>query len=137
MPLLLLGASSASALAACPPNEADGKLLTSGPLQLAWRPVLQGNTPVAPTAIPMAGHFALTVQLCEGSSASKAVLKKVDATMPEHRHGMNYQPRIGALGDGRFRVEGLMFHMSGRWRIEFEVRSGEDVLRLTNDVQIR
>jgi hypothetical protein len=137
LPLFVLGASSAIALAACPPNEADGALLTSGGQQLAWRPLLQGDIPVAPAAIPMARHFALTVQLCEGSTASTAILRKVDATMPEHRHGMNYQPRISALGNGRFRVEGLMFHMSGRWQIEFEVQSGKDVLRLLHDIKIR
>ena len=135
--LFLLGTGSAVALAACPPNEADGSMLTSGKLQLAWRPLLQGETPVATTAIPMARHFTLAVQLCEGSTASKGILKKVDATMPEHRHGMNYQPRISTLGDGRFRVEGLMFHMSGRWQLEFEVQNGKDVLRLLHDIQIR
>jgi hypothetical protein len=137
MPLFVLGASCASAQATCPPNEADGALLMRDSLQLAWRPLLQGDLPIAPAAIPVAKHFALTVQLCEGSAASRAVLKKVDATMPEHRHGMNYQPRISSLGDGRFRVEGLMFHMSGRWQIEFEVLHGKDVLRLLHDVQIR
>lgn len=137
MPLFVLGASSAAPLAACPPDESDGALLKRDSLQLAWRPLLQGGLPIAPAAIPMARHFALTVQLCEGSTASRGVLKKVDATMPEHRHGMNYQPRISSLGDGRFRVDGLMFHMSGRWQIEFEVLHGKDVLRLLHDVQIR
>lgn len=137
MLLLLLGTFSASSLAVCPPNETDGALLKRDGLQLAWRPLLQGDLPIAPTAIPMAKHFTLSVQLCDGSAVSKGMLKKVDATMPEHRHGMNYQPRITSLGDGGFRVEGLMFHMSGRWQIEFEVLHGKDVVRLLHDVQIK
>jgi len=40
---------------------------------------------------------------------------KLDATMPEHKHGMMTQPRVTELGDGRYKVEGLKLHMPGRW----------------------
>lgn len=134
--LAVLATTAGIAGAACPPAAVDGTLLQRDGLQLAWRPLLQGEVAIATSAIPMATHFAVEVQLCEGKATSKAILKKVDATMPEHRHGMNYQPRIRDLGDGRFRVEGLMFHMSGHWQIEFEVLGGKDAVRLTHDVQI-
>jgi cytochrome c peroxidase len=43
--------------------------------------------------------------------------------MPEHRHGMNYAPEVKPLGPGRWRAEGLMFHMPGKWEFVFEVRA--------------
>jgi hypothetical protein len=43
---------------------------------------------------------------------------------------------ITPLGDGRFRIEGMMFHMAGRWELAFEVQSGKELMRLTHDVQI-
>ena len=43
--------------------------------------------------------------------------------MPEHKHGMNYAPEVKQLGPGRWRAEGLMFHMPGKWEFVFEVRA--------------
>lgn len=62
--------------------------------------------------------FAISVQLCPET----AVLARVDAWMPEHRHGMNYRPSVTRLGPGRWRAEGLMFHMPGRWQLKLDVR---------------
>ena len=53
-----------------------------------------------------------------------AELVRVDATMPEHKHGMNYAPTMMAIGDGRYRVDGLLFHMPGNWEVAFDVRAG-------------
>jgi len=55
-----------------------------------------------------------------------------NAHMPEHRHGMNYRPSVTPQGAGRFRSEGWVFHMPGRWEFMFDV-GGErlaDSLRL-------
>ena len=49
---------------------------------------------------------------------------RVDATMLEHRHGMNYRPSVKSLGEGRWRAEGLLWHMSGRWELAIEVDNG-------------
>ena len=49
--------------------------------------------------------------------------------MPEHRHGMNYKPEVKRLAPGRWRAEGLMFHMPGKWEFVFTV-DGE---RMTSD----
>ncbi len=87
----------------------------------------------------MAKHFALEVQLCEGRdgrNVSTALLVKTDASMPEHKHGMNYRPIVSPQGDGRFLVEGMMFHMAGHWQLVFELQSGNGVTRLLHDVLI-
>ena len=134
--LAIVGSVAASAFAAYPPTVADGAKLVKDGLQLAWRPVI-GGSPIAATAIPMARHFAIEVQVCSGATPSGATLASLDATMPEHRHGMNYRPRIVAIGDGRFRAEGMMFHMSGRWQLEFGVQSAKGSSRLFDDVRVR
>lgn len=96
---------------ACPPVPGDGSSLAGDGLQAAWR------VAEAPT-IEVARHFALDIRLCPAD----AELLVVDATMPAHRHGMNYRPSLKPLGAGRWRVEGLMFHMAGAWELRMDVR---------------
>jgi hypothetical protein len=57
--------------------------------------------------------------------------------MPEHRHGMNYRPSVKPLGDGRWRVEGLMFHMPGRWELQLDVRADGRSERLLDTITLR
>jgi hypothetical protein len=97
--------------AACP---LPAPALKHGAVQAMWK--VEG----APIAVGR--HFAIEVQLCPAD----AMLTRVDATMPEHRHGMNYRPSVKRLGDardGRWRAEGLMFHMPGRWELQLDVQS--------------
>ena len=48
-----------------------------------------------------------------------------DAAMPQHGHGMNVKPTVKSLGGGRFRVEGMLFHMPGSWELYLDlVRAG-------------
>lgn len=133
--LLAAGLACQQAGAACPPVESDGRAVRKGDLTLAWRPLLSGNEAPGRGRIPMAKHFALEVQLCDKDAVAGGQLLKADATMPAHRHGMNYRPAIKPLGAGRFRVDGMMFHMAGQWELAFEVKSGNEVLRLTQEVQ--
>ncbi len=97
-----------AALAACP---LPAPALQQGSVQAAW--AVDG----APIAVGR--HFAIELKLCP----LDAVLVRVDATMPEHRHGMNYRPSLKPLGDGRWRAEGLMFHMPGQWELRLDVRA--------------
>jgi len=76
-------------------------------------------------------HFAVEFAVCPAPESAK-----VDAWMPEHRHGMNYKPTVAALGGGRYRAEGLMFHMAGRWEFVFELRSGGRTERLAHSVRL-
>jgi hypothetical protein len=52
-----------------------------------------------------------------------AELVRVDATMPEHKHGMNYAPTLKGTATAAIAVEGLLFHMPGNWEVAFDVRS--------------
>lgn len=121
----LLALAAAPACAACPPPAEAGERLDSGPVQGAWRPE---HGPLA-----VGRPFALLVTLCP----AQARLMRVDATMPEHRHGMNYRPTLTPLGDGSWRAEGLMFHMAGRWELRFDVESGGLRQTLLESVTLR
>ena len=112
--VLVWTAPAAYAAPACTLTPADGALIRQEGVQLAWRS--------EPAAIAQGQLFVLIVRLCPAA----AELLKLDATMPEHRHGMNYKPSIKPLGDGRFRAEGLLWHMSGRWEWRFDVRATVD-----------
>lgn len=85
-----------------------------------------------PAQVAVGEHFAVEIRVCAKGGAALPGAVGVDAWMPEHRHGMNYKPGLTALGDGRFRAQGLMLHMPGRWEFVFDV-SGE---RLADSVRL-
>jgi hypothetical protein len=93
-------------VAACP---LPGPALQGDGVQLAWQ--------VDGPAIGVGRMFALQAQVCPPTVR----LERVDATMPEHQHGMNYRPRLLEQEAGRWRADGLMFHMAGRWELRFDV----------------
>lgn len=73
----------------------------------------------APSPLPLNAPFALEISVC-AKDGSAVALNKVDAWMPAHRHGMNYRATLTSPGTGRYRAEGLLFHMPGRWELVFE-----------------
>jgi hypothetical protein len=77
-----------------------------------------------PAQIAVGRAFSIVASVCprEGAAGAQVASFNVDATMPEHRHGMNYAPVIGRLPDGRWRADGLLFHMPGRWALAFEAQ---------------
>ena len=73
--------------------------------------------------------------VCAEPPAAVATVR-VDAQMPEHRHGMNYRPRVSARGDGLYVAEGLLFHMPGRWHLLFDVERGGRTERLEAEIDL-
>ena len=67
----------------------------------------------------------------------EAELVRVDATMPAHRHGMNYRPSVHNEGAGRWRVEGLLWHMSGLWELQVHVKLQQKTYTLRQNVTLR
>lgn len=122
MAALVAVGPAAIAAAACPPTARDGRPLSSGPVAIAWR--------ADPPRLAARQAFAIRVRLCPDT----AHLVSLDATMPEHGHGMNYRPTLTALGGGQWRADGLLWHMSGRWELRFEVADGEQTWRLRDTV---
>ena len=92
-------------------------------MQLAWR--------AEPVERVVGQPFALLVSLCP----AEARLTRVDATMPEHRHGMNYRPKVITIAPGLYRAEGLLFHMPGRWDLTFDLVTGNTTQRLASTLR--
>jgi YtkA-like len=90
----------------------------------------------APDPVKVGRHFGIDFAVCPRDKASAPGDVRVDAHMPEHKHGMNYKPSVASLGNGLYRAEGLMFHMPGRWELVFELRGTGTPLRLAQTLQI-
>jgi hypothetical protein len=85
-----------------------------------------------PSKVAVGQPFVLELAACPKRGMPMPERAKLDAHMPEHRHGMNYRIKVVSLGAGRFRSEGWMFHMPGRWEFVFDLGPA----RLTHSVRI-
>ncbi len=68
--------------------------------------------------------FELVVEIKEAADPTSRVTDLeliADADMPEHGHGMNTRPEVQSLSNGRFLVQGMMFHMFGFWEIYLDI----------------
>ena len=89
-----------------------------------------------PAPLSVGRAFAMEIQVCARRKAAAPTGLRVDAHMPEHRHGMNYRPTVAARGEGRFRAEGFLFHMPGRWQLVFDVDASGRRERITTDLSL-
>ena len=104
-----------AALGCTPPLQGRGVQAVEGRgFVVAWR---------APAPLPLAEIFSLDFAAC-ARDGRPFDTPRIDATMPEHGHGMNYRPRVESLGGGRFRASGLLLHMPGRWQLSVSLGSG-------------
>ena len=129
-PLALLLALAAGPVRACGDQwGAQARRIDAAQVQLAYR--------LLPDPVPVGQHFAIEIVLCPKGAAMLPAELRVDATMPEHKHGMNYQPSVKSLSPGQYRAEGLLFHMPGRWELVFELRDRSGTpQRLTQSLQV-
>lgn len=65
--------------------------------------------------------WGIYIEDAAGAALDGAALK-VSAEMPAHVHGLLTEPRITpGSAPGRYRVEGLRFHMPGYWEIRIQL----------------
>ena len=90
---------------------------------VAWR--------AEPTPLHVSEFFVVEVAACAKTGSGGPEELRVDAVMPEHKHGMNYRPTVTRIGAGRFHAQGLMLHMPGPWEIRFDLRgaAGNETVR--------
>lgn len=115
-------AAMPAAFACEPPLAGDGVRRVEGSRYvLAWR---------AEPSLRLGEFFTVEIAAC-GRAAAHPTQLRIDAQMPEHRHGMNYRPSVTRRGDGRFSASGLLLHMPGRWEFSFDLRgeAGAELLR--------
>lgn len=109
-------------------GQGTGLVVFSQRLMVALRP--------DPLQIEVGQPFSLIMNVCS-KRGEPAELLALDATMPAHKHGMNYAAKIVPGVNGRYRVEGLVFHMPGEWELVLDVRFGGETERLTHGLVVR
>lgn len=101
---------------------------------------LEADTASAPNAfidtseIVLARPFAVHIEVCSDAKTVDRV--DVDATMPAHQHGMNYQPEVTKSGPNAFEAAGLVFHMPGRWELTVAAHHSDEVHRYKLDITV-
>ncbi|MGI9220723.1 MAG: FixH family protein [Woeseiaceae bacterium] len=69
--------------------------------------------------------WVLHLEDADGEAVLGAVIE-ADGGMPEHDHGLPTRPRVTEeLGNGDYRVEGLRFHMGGKWQLTFAIEAND------------
>lgn len=127
--LALLAALPLPALACGETLDARARRVLEAPgLRLAFAP--------QPAPLAVGRSFGLDIVVCRADSTQPIQSLRVDADMPAHRHGMNYRPTVRALGGDRYRADGLLLHMPGRWRTSFELSVDGRLLRLAHEADV-
>ena len=76
-----------------------------------------------PHPIPINEPFEIVLDVL-GPEANLTL--EVDGWMPGHGHGMVRTPRVTPLGQGRYQVRGMLFHMEGAWELRVALAWRED-----------
>jgi hypothetical protein len=91
----------------------------------------------APSPIPLNQPFEATLRIAPRTPPAAALAVEVDARMPEHFHGMNRVARTTLQPDGSFKVDGLLFHMPGRWELYVDITEGPRTERAQLEVVLK
>ncbi|WP_269929629.1 FixH family protein [Aminobacter sp. HY435] len=71
--------------------------------------------------------WVVTVKTRQGAPVEGAAIT-VGGGMPEHAHGLPTSPEATAyLGDGRYRIEGMKFSMTGWWQLKLAIAAPSGV----------
>lgn len=128
------GLLTAFAAAACAAQTCGGELTGTRHLVENARYAIAYTT--APDPIPVGRHFVVDFAVCARDGAKPPATVRVDANMPEHKHGMNYRPGVTMVRPGIYRAEGLLFHMPGRWELTFDVVAGNTTERMSETIRL-
>ena len=110
----------------------DSRLQLTGAADAPWVIQLQ----LTPKSIPLNAPFDANVTVCSDQEPVPTRIT-LDATMPAHKHGMNYEPKTERKDSHRYEVKNLLFHMPGIWRLEITAYENSKPHRFTHDVTIR
>lgn len=82
----------------------------------------------------LAQPFSVKIKVCDDVDVIEL---DVDAIMPAHQHGLNYTPTVVDVGDGVFRVDGMVFHMPGIWEIRVDLTQETGVTHYRRTATLR
>ena len=74
-----------------------------------------------PVTINQMHTWIISVHDTQGEAINDAVIQ-VDGGMPLHNHGLATSPQVtGQPGEGRYRLQGVRFHMNGEWELRLQI----------------
>jgi len=122
--------TSAADLCAAGKGSQDSLVYQDGALKVLLEPSAE---------VKASEPFAAVVTLCHEQSSNVSDFE-LDARMPSHGHGMNYQPEISLLSsaDGitTYNVEGLVFHMTGEWEWSIGFSADDEDYEIQKSIRI-
>lgn len=100
------------------------------------KPVVKGEIDLDPDSIQLGKPFSFNARFCPKHSI-KPDRVVADATMPAHKHGMNYTPTV-TLDEtsGLYHVENFVFHMPGEWEITVSAYAGEEATHYVHTLTV-
>jgi hypothetical protein len=82
----------------------------------------------APAPVPMLALHDWTITIADGAGRPVDGARiTVLGGMPAHAHGLPTTPTVRGLGNGRYLVEGLEFHMPGAWIVAFRINAAAGI----------
>lgn len=116
--LLLSGSLNAA-------EEATGNTVLVGRTSSGLSITLESQ--LKPLSINQIHSWLVRVNSAQGEGVSQATLM-VTGGMPDHDHGLPTQPQITAeIAPGVYLLEGVRFHMNGRWVMTVELTTSDAV----------
>ncbi len=89
-----------------------------------------------PVVINTMHAWTLHIEDRSGNPVTDAEIQ-VAGGMPEHDHGLPTRPRVTRnLGHGDYLLEGMKFHMGGRWQVTLSIQQGTVSDRVTFDLNL-
>ena len=77
------------------------------------------DSEVSPLRINQIHSWRIEIRDSNSALVPNALLE-VEGGMPDHNHGLPTQPRVIAeIAPGTYLLQGVRFHMPGRWRMQF------------------
>lgn len=121
-----------SALTGCamrsPPADLDVRMTRSSE---AGKYVVSIHPLVATIPLNEIHPWEITITTPTGEAVTGAQIG-FDGGMPQHSHGFPTHPRVTAeLGNGRYRLDGVKFSMTGWWEMKLKIQTGQAIDHIT------
>lgn len=111
-------------------------LLTSGINPVSAQPTQTRSDPaglhivlhsqVSPIPLNQMHSWTIEIQADQPIASNtlwESAVIRVSGGMPAHNHGLATSPQVtDYLGDGRFLLEGVRFHMAGVWILQLQIQ---------------
>lgn len=95
----------------------------------------QAALSLGPTVPQVGTPFDVALKVCSPAGAPVERLS-VDATMPAHKHGMNYAPQLTKTAEDAYMAAGFLFHMPGVWRVTVSVYGAGAPSHLSTEITV-